>query len=73
MTYASLEEVVLYRPFHQIAVDCRLCDLLVVLNRFVVVSLEGCEIRDFEEELIRQSAHIKSALCTAILAPAVGM
>jgi hypothetical protein len=52
MAYAGLQEVILHGPFHQVAVDGRLGDLLVVLNPFIVVALEGGEVGDFEVELI---------------------
>lgn len=52
MAYAALQEVILHGPFHQVAVDGRLGDLFVVLNRFVVVALEGGEVGDFEVEFV---------------------
>lgn len=49
---ASLEEIVLDRPLHQVVVDGRLADTLVLLNRLVVVALDGGQIGDLEEVLV---------------------
>ena len=54
MTYASFQEVLLHRPLHQIAVDRRLGDFLIVFDGLVVVLLECCQVSDLEEELICQ-------------------
>lgn len=58
MADASLQQVFLDRPLHEVVVDARLRDALEVLNRLVVVSLKSSEIADLEEQLVRQPASI---------------
>ena len=55
MAYASFQEVLFYRPLHEVTIDRRFGDFLVVLDRLVVVFLERCQISDLEEELVCQS------------------
>ena len=55
MAYAGFEEVVLDRPFHQIVVDGRLGHFVVILNGFVIISLQSREVGNFEKQLVGKS------------------
>ena len=55
MAYTSFQVVFFDRTFHEVVVQRRLCHLFVVLDRLVVVSLQGSQIRDLEKQLVRQT------------------
>ena len=65
MADSCFQEVILDRPAHEVVVHRRLGHLFVVFDRLVVIRLEGCKIRNLEEELIREpvstSARFQSA------------
>lgn len=61
MAYACLQKIILDRPPHQIVADGRLGDLLVLLDRFVVIVVNGCEVRNLQEQFIRESATPRSS------------
>lgn len=55
MADASFQEVVFYGILHQVIIYGGFGDTLEVLDRFVVITLEGGEVRDLEIILVRQS------------------
>lgn len=61
MADSCLQEVVFHRPLHQVVVDGRLAHLLVLLDRLVVVTFDGCQIGNLEVVLIRETGSALSA------------
>lgn len=82
MADASLQQIVLDRPLHEVVVDAGLSNTFEVLNRLVVIAFESRKIADLEEELVRQSksvislelqkcrSHIHSRFRIVLLVPA---
>lgn len=52
MADAGFEKVIFDRPFHEIISNGDGGDFVVVLDSFVVVTVESCDVGDFEVELI---------------------
>ena len=61
MAHARLEEVIFYRPLHEIIADGRLGDFLVVFDGFVVVGLHRGQVRDFEVKFVREAVGFAGA------------
>jgi hypothetical protein len=55
VAHSGLEKILLYRPFHQIVVNTRFGDTLVVRNRLIIIGLQCRQICYFQVELVGQS------------------
>lgn len=59
MANTGFEEVVLDRPLHQMVVHRGLADLLILLDRLVIVTFDGGKVGDLEEVFVGKSGFVK--------------